>query len=634
MTDAATIDGGAPEPPPMPEPFKPAKPPRFWRARRWLGSLNPITLLFGPVFQRDVRIGGRKKGTYVARLLVLAIPTAFVALVFASRSSYSWGSSGSAAARIQALQDSALIVANTVAWCQLIMLALIAPLLTAGTVVEERTARALSVIAASPLSPGRVIGGLFSARMVQLGILALLPLPLVLAIRTFGGLETSFIAWSMAIAICNAVAIAAVGLWASTRSSRPAGATSFAILFLMLYWAAGPLIILCESLVSGRMGGMPRSLWVLVSCPPAVLGMLSSPFPFGVFSFTTETVAAINCGISLTIAACALTLARWKLAGLIATDRVELVRQPSRRERKRARRALSAGSTGDAGSLTAAHDSSRAISGNPVLWRELRQRLFGSGIVRWSGVVGIVVVVGLIHYASRDIDRYDTWSVIVLPSTAGLILMLFSAAATPAGAVTSELEARTWAVLLTTPLTPFQILLPKVVGSLRKLWPAFAFVTLNLLACCARGMVPFWAIVFTLLHFVAYAVFLCCTGVFLSLKSRKSAAASTLNISLLLGLWLVLPIILTATLAILRAGRANDDLLGVFFFSNPVFTFVVGLVGMSEGNPGRYDMGPLNLSGTSYFTFWTISLLCYLGAAYLVLNYARRQFQRLSTARV
>ncbi|MDP1662291.1 MAG: hypothetical protein Q8L55_10295, partial [Phycisphaerales bacterium] len=238
--------------PPGPPPFVPARPPRLWRARRFLRSFSPLPLLLGPVFHRDMRISARRKGAYAARFVVLAIPTVVVALVFAAMPTAYYGNGyGSAAARIQSLQDTAAAVATTVAWCQLVTLSLIAPLLTAGAVVEERAARALSVIAASPLTPGRIIGGLFTARMINLALLAVLPLPLILAIRTFGGLETSFILWSSAIAICSAVAMAAVGLWASTRVSRPAAAVSFAMLFLVVLWAGPPLYVLCEAALTG-----------------------------------------------------------------------------------------------------------------------------------------------------------------------------------------------------------------------------------------------------------------------------------------------------------------------------------------------------------------------------------------------
>lgn len=618
--------------PPTPPEFVPTRPPRLWRVRRFIRSLNPVPLLFGPLFHRDMRISGRRKGVYAARLIVLAIPTAIVALVFAATSNrYSYYGSTSAAARIQSLQDTSSAVAITIAWCQLVMLSLIAPLLTAGSVVEERTARALSVIAASPLSPGRIIGGLFAARMVQLAILAALPLPLILAIRTFGGLETSFILWSSAIAICSAIAMAAVGLWGSTRATRPAAAVSFAILLLLLHWVGPPLIVLCDSALHGWK--QPSSFAAFIASPPAALIMLSEPQGAGFFGFRSAEAAAINCAISLTIATAALLLARFQLARLIATDRVELVRQPSRRQRRKALRTQTPDPDAPAApDATEQHADSRTVAGNPVMWRELRQPLFNSIWKRWLGVAGIAAVVLTIHLATLDVRSYDAVALAMVPTTGALVLLILSAAAVPSGTITTELEARTWATLLTTPLSSLQILLPKVMGSLRRLWPPFLFAILHLLVCIARGIAPPESLPFTLIHFVVYAFFLCCTGVFFSLVCRKSAVASTLNLSLVLGLWLLGPIFVGLVLGLVARGNPGDGF-GLFFFSNPVFTHGAGMVGMTEHH-ARYDMGPLSLSPPQFYILWLLSLGAFLAAATAVLAYARVNFQRLATARI
>lgn len=611
--------------------FTPSRPPRFWRARRFLASANPLRLFLGPVFQRDVRATGRRKGTYFTRLVVLAIPTVFVGLVFlstANRYSFGYGGSGSAAARIQSLQDIAYAVAVTIAWCQLITLSLVAPLLTAGCVVEERTARTLSAIAASPLSPGRVIGGLFAARMLNLALLALLPLPLILAIRTFGGLETSFILWSFAMAVCAAVALAAVGLWASTRVSRPAAAVSLAILVLVIQWGGPLLIIFIDSAIQGW--NQPSTMEVLVASPPAALMMLQMPQGGPMFGFGAIGAAASNCVISLAIATGALLLARWNLARLIATDRVELARKPSRREQRRERkRAMLTGET-PVGEFAA---DSRTVTGNPVMWREMRQSLFAGAWKRWAAIVGIGFGVVLIHALTFSFDTYDYPELASIPCIIAFVMLLLSAAAMPAGAVTTELEARTWATLLTTPLSTYQILLPKIAGALRRLWPPFLFVTLHLLVCAARGIGSPVTILFTLVHFAVFAAFLCCTGVFFSLCSRKSAVASTLNIAMMLGLWLLAPIFFGILYEIF-GGSGSDNLVGVFFYSNPVVTYVGGMIGLSR-HRGDFDMPGFNsLSPAMFFALWIGSLVSYTGLCAAVMLYAKAAFHRLSTARI
>ncbi|HZW07409.1 MAG TPA: ABC transporter permease subunit, partial [Phycisphaerales bacterium] len=274
---------------------------------------------------------------------------------------------------------------------------------------------------------------------------------------------------------------------------------------------------------------------------------------------------------------------------------------------------------------------SRTITGNPVMWRELRQPLFASPVKRWLGIASVVIILGTIHLSTLTLSSNDLEPVAIIPSIAALALLILAAAAMPAGTVTTELEARTWATLLTTPLSCYQILVPKVLGSFRRLWPPFVFVTGHLLLCAARGFVHPGAIPFTLLHFATYAIFLCCTGVLLSLFCRKSAVASTLNITVALILWLLGPMFVGLVVALFDTNPGDG--FGFLFFSHPLVTYGVGLGGLCDDS-SRYYMGPLNLNPVPFFCLWALSLALYLAAARLVLAYANLNFHRLSTARV
>ncbi|MBY0308364.1 MAG: ABC transporter permease subunit, partial [Phycisphaerales bacterium] len=504
--------------------------------------------------------------------------------------------------------------------------------LTAGAVVEERTARTLSALATSPLSPGRVIGGLFASRLTTLAILALLPLPLLLAIRTFGGLDTSFVLWSFAVAVCSAVATAAAGLWASTRVTRTAAGISTAVMLMLVQWAGPPLLIMLDSALHGW--GPPSTLAPLIVSPPAALVLIQFP-PAGIaFGFTGGEAAAVNCAVSLLIAAVALTLARWQLARLIATDRVELVKQPTRRDKRRAARAAKEGAPTGSDDAPPEHGTSRTVTGNPVLWREMRQPLFNRAWLRWvNGAFMLVLLVG-IHLATLNSFFFDREALVVTPSIVGLLVLILSAAAVPAGAVTTEREAQTWATLLSSPLLPLQILLPKVAGAMRRLWYVPAFITAHLALCVARGIASPMVLPFALLHMAVIAGFLCTTGVFLSLWCRKGSAASALNLVLAVGLWVLTPIFTAIIFEIARFGR-NDWLAQGYYFSHPVVTFVTGLLGLSsKGGTLNFDMPGGNVPPLQFAVGWLLSLALYAGAAGLVLGFARARFHGLSTARL
>ncbi|MFT3686711.1 MAG: ABC transporter permease subunit [Phycisphaerales bacterium] len=633
MSDA-TPDAAAPPMPPEHPPvqpgggFVPAQPPRAWRLRAFVRSLNPFTLLLGPVFQREIRVTGRRKGTYAIRFLVLAIPTFVVALQFFTQAYVNrYADGGSVAARIQSMQNVAFTIAAIVLWCQLITLTLAAPLLTAGAVVEERTARTLSAIAASPLKPGAFIGGVFTSRIVNLSILAMLPVPILLAIRAFGGLDTAFVLAGFSIAVCSATAAASLGVWTSTRSTRTAAAVSAAAMMVLLHWL-GPILVVFAQMVTTGMRTQPSFMPFLFS-PPAALGVCMDPTPGAMLGMSITEIAAVNCLFSLAIAGGALLLARRRLARLIANDQVELVRQPSKRKRRGAARSAQPADSADAPASNDADDS-RTVTGNPILWRELRQPLFAAAWKRWLSISLTVVVVLAVHFFTLNIGRYDREPLIIIPSLIGLALLLLSAAAVPAGSITTEREAQTWATLLTSPLRPMQILLPKLAGAIRRLWPAYLFVLLHLSLCVLRGLVSPMIIPFAVVHFTVFAVFLCTTGVVFSLWCRKSAAAATLNLVLALALWMFVPI---CTGILLAATNGRDNTFGWLFFSNPFAVFVSAMIGLMHN--GRFEMPELDgLSGAEFTTAWLFVLGLYAAAGVGVLLMARTRFHKLSTARL
>src|SRR5258706_15498210 len=109
-----------------------------------LSSLNPVSLLFGPIFQKDVRTAGRKRGTYVMRALYGAALLALVAIVFAgmqSEVSYFTG-----VRRLQRLQTLAPMMAIMVVWFQFIALCLAAPIFTGPAICDEKRARTLPAL--------------------------------------------------------------------------------------------------------------------------------------------------------------------------------------------------------------------------------------------------------------------------------------------------------------------------------------------------------------------------------------------------------------------------------------------------------------------------------------------------------
>lgn len=113
----------------------------------------------------------------------------------------------------------------------------------------------------------------------------------------------------------------------------------------------------------------------------------------------------------------------------------------------------------------------KAMSGNPVLHREIRRLRFNStmGSRKWyyialSILFGLVYFEGIIQVASASVA--DAGSVWMGLSILQLVVMLFVVPAISAGAFSTEREQQTWDSLVSTPLTNIEIVGGKLLGKL------------------------------------------------------------------------------------------------------------------------------------------------------------------------
>ena len=189
------------------------------RLARVLDSLNPVSLFVGPIFQKEVRAAGRKRWGYIGRALYAAALLGVMGMVF-------WGLwrnlslSQSQVQRLQDMQQMAPALAVTILWFQFVMLGLIGPSLTAPAIADEKRTRTLSALLTTPLTSAQIISGKLAGRLVHVVILALLSVPVLLAVRVF----------------------AALGLFYSIGNTRATTASIFGLLTLILFQGAIPAL--------------------------------------------------------------------------------------------------------------------------------------------------------------------------------------------------------------------------------------------------------------------------------------------------------------------------------------------------------------------------------------------------------
>lgn len=654
-------------------------------------SLNPVELFLGPVFQRDMRVLGRRKGTYWTRALYAMALLVFCAMFYMAQVVDARHVTG--ASRLQQFQNLAPFIAAALAWFQLAAVVLVAPVLTGPLVCDEKRNRTISALATSPIPALHIICAGVLSRLVQLTILMLIAAPLLLALRAFGGLDVELIAGVTALTASAGFLAASLGAWSSVHAKKPWSAAASAFLFMFVVNFL-PMILWGVSNFYPRLGLRPlvdassvlTTFFAMLSLtiPEASRGM-----PFGgPGMWVTVTLGNIVAGGLVCV------IAAWQLRRVLVREAAETPAgatfslgakpggavRPGRdgstfrqrlwasiqaRRRSPAARAivgvaaaavltlfvvvgLTIDDAYDAPMILAAwavvlgfafalpvRAETRTVSDAPVLWRETRQAPFGAPLFALVVALGAGLCMAL-AYANGG--ARDEGLAIPLVCISMVILAIHTAAAA-GGAIAGEVQSRTWSALLTTPLTPREIIRGKILGLIRRQWIIPAFVAFHLgVVTLAGAMHPIVAAV-VIVNFACAVVFLASLGVAISLWLRRSTPATIWTLVVAAGLWGVLPMLTMLTAAILqmdRSERPSMQLVSLVISPNPVVMAAVATEGgMSRGGwdrdlrfdfpTGRIGLGMLLVYSTAG---WSVLL----AASYGISRWAERHFPKAAAA--
>ncbi|MCA9279748.1 MAG: ABC transporter permease subunit [Phycisphaeraceae bacterium] len=350
--------------------------------------LRPERLFFGPVFQKEMRTLGRRKGTYILRAI-------YALLLFAILGIYFWGESDSMSERVDAtaLQDIALPASFIIAWTQFICLCLVSSMLTSHAIVGEKVGRTIPALATTPLTSSQIILNKLASRFIQLLVLVLIPVPVLLAMRVLGGVEADYIFGATMLALSSSALGLSLGMFFSVKGKdarRSAGRAVFVMLLIMF----GPALI--RIVLSPWLGPPARLRELYASSSPLTLGALTTyqlgEMPPGLTPADIKWIWIVNTtymfGLSL-LFALASTMTFRKLMQIESAGGVGMVVRSRFRvwnRRKRARSAVQISNTvvaaspvsGETSLLHVAHTpvvvgGSRVVGDAPVLWRELRR---------------------------------------------------------------------------------------------------------------------------------------------------------------------------------------------------------------------------------------------------------------------
>ncbi|MFZ4429907.1 MAG: ABC transporter permease subunit [Phycisphaerales bacterium] len=559
----------------------------------------------GPVFMREINAAGRRTWTYVTRGLFVMGLAGIMGLIFVSHIP-ALRASTTGLAQVQALQGLAPTATASLVWFLFVTLSLAAASQCGGAICDERRKGSLASLLTTPLAAWEIIMGKLLAGLAELLLLGLASMPLLLAVRVFGGLSAETVFASFGVMIPSIILTASFTVLASIGARHASAAMLTGLGATIALWLLPPLsLLLIDRSWSSRFG----AVW-FDFVPPYVLGRV-----------TTELIFGQSFGVTASVP--------WYVAGLasLAASGVVLMVATALLRRTLAREASGATPVVPGGGKSVKTPRSREVGDQPVLWREVQVRRGRRWwrMLRWP--VAITLIASL-WYLGSGVDSDDAFYPVAF---VGILLCLIIAATSTAGAISTERESRTLDSLLATPLTPADIVKGKFLGAMRHMWfwptiiighyVVMAIVVQAGIMSTARSAWPLLAYPLILVPPMAA---LCASGVLMSALIRKTSTATTVNICLGVAVWLGLPILAAILSQMFRPFLTEREVLGPILLVNPVsHMFATTDAGMRDREVVNL-LGLDDISWPTYATVLGVYSIAYLATARGLLAAASR----------
>ena len=441
-------------------------------------------LVENPVLQRELLVNLRMFRAFALLFCYVALLGALVYAAWPSQQRLD----------LTARPKEAVQLVNLFFLGQYVLLSLMAPTFAAGSISGEKERKTYEMLLASPLRPGAIVLGKLLASLCHLAVLGFSSLPIVMLCLPLGGVSPWEVLGAYTAMASSAVLFGAVSVAASSRFQRTIAA------LLVSY---------------------------LVILPASLVGVL--------LYVALETAAELRLALLLfaTPAAC-LAVSLWLLVRasrrLLHPPDVGAEGQeafdPQREQETAVGMIIRSDQFPDALFTPRTRTDVLPDGANPVFDKELRNEIFGQGTLMLRLVIQLSMCLALPLMAAC----LYMWPKLA-PWYVGYVL-LFNMLVGPvfaAGSVSGERERQTLDLLLTTALSPWQILLGKLGSSLRISSVLTAFLVWPLLLAWFLPPWMYWSDSSTMAGYLAIIAAACVTttaaALFCSVVFRKTSTA-------------------------------------------------------------------------------------------------------------
>jgi ABC-type transport system involved in multi-copper enzyme maturation permease subunit len=573
-------------------------------------SLNPSRLA-GPVLDKELRVSSRRKRNYFLRFAYVWLLTGFIAFVWFVTTRI--GGSTSTTYQVSRMSATGIYVTYTIIWFQFIAIQLVAIVMLSNAISDEIYHRTLGLLMTTPISSIQIVIGKLFSKLLQLVLLLAISLPLLAIVRVMGGVPPDYVVSSLCITLTAAIFAGSVSLLFSI-SNRHSHSVIVRTVFVCFLFYIGPLIVM-QLLPFAYQIRMISGMWLSYINPFMTLGLTTQ------YMLTPASAAPViswplHCAIMLALSVLLLVVSAFcirKVGLRQATGQAGIF--SSRKERRIADKKLKTGKVSYASSRRI-----RSVKGPPVIWKEMMTLLTknlraGSIITTILAVLILAAVYGYCAYANLLGSHGTQTAFIIIYFFFGLLRT-----ATSAGiSITTEKEAQTWPILLTTPLSEKQIVLEKIIGSCLAGWAFWLLLAAHITVFSLAGYIPPSAVPPLALLIVSSMLLVSSIGVFFSSCFKHSSISASINLVLFLGF--TVPICCPMPLPL--------------FLVSPLFASIVimGVAGGWHGMETSFGhtqsgwgwLGTFLISGLALFVLVVIYLSLALGAFAIAMSNIRRR---------
>ena len=483
----------------------------------------------GPMFDKELRVASRHRRHYMLRFAYVCLLAVLVVNLWFM--SVRLGAGNSAVVQVSRMGEAGKQIVASIVWFQFVTAQVLAAVLLSDAISGEIRQRTLDALLVTPIGSLRIITGKLLSKLLQLVLLLAISLPLLAVVRVFGGVPWDYMVSTLCITLTAAVFAGSLSLFASVTYRQAYQAVLLVGLWYLVVWGLVAALLVSLSRASYLSNVTVMQVLYLTNPFAAMLvrtqAMIATPTAAGAFLSWPLHCLVILSAAAAVLAVTVLRLRRITLVTILArTERRAVFGKRSARKR----RSVSPGRR---------RRTMVPIVGSPIVWHERRRPLFWSGR---RGVIGAALVVGVVVLLVVALSATGVrMGVVALFPLISIfqVLVTVRLAASAAGAITREKEARTWPILLATPLENREIVRGKAMGALRR---NLSLILLALLlyvpvymASPMRGIGPLqWLLAMSRLAtgWIGTAAFLVGLGVYLSarLKTTTAAVASTLGV--------------------------------------------------------------------------------------------------------